>query len=100
MMGVLSDRRKKEAAVARKARTVIHVNQHVIRRNSKEGVAEPPITVKRGKVNTYTDHVDIVVDGQVVASVVYRPESPLSCGARVWVEVPGDSPAAVTPRQM
>lgn len=79
----------------RKPRTVIHVNQHVIRRNQKTGETAPPITVKRGRVNTYTEQVDIVVDGQVVASVVYRPDSPLSCGARVWVEVPGDSPATL-----
>jgi hypothetical protein len=81
--------------MARKAKTFIHVNQHVIRRNKKEGEVAPPITVKQGKRNSYTDRADIVVDGVVVASVVYKPESPLSCGAQVWVEVPGDSPAIV-----
>lgn len=79
----------------RKPKTVIHVNQHVIRRNRKEGTSEPPITVKQGKQNTYTDRVDIVMDGQVVASVVYLPDDPLSCGARVWIDVPGSSPAEV-----
>lgn len=81
--------------MARRAKTFIHVNQHVIRRNNKLGVTEPPITVKQGKRNSYADRVNIVVDGVVVASVVYQPNDPLSCGARVWVEVPGDSPAEV-----
>jgi hypothetical protein len=34
-------------------RTVVHVNQHVIRRNRKEGANEPVITVKQGRKNTY-----------------------------------------------
>jgi len=25
-------------------------------------------------------------DGEVVASVVYSPDKPLSCGAKVWIE--------------
>ena len=85
--------------MGRKLKTFIHVNQHVIRSNKKLGASEPPITVKQGKTNTYTDHVDIVVDGEVVASVVYRPESPLSCGAKVWVEIPGGSPAEIEIRE-
>jgi hypothetical protein len=79
----------------RKAKTVIHVNQHVIRRNRKEGASEPPITVKQGKTNTYTNRVDIIVNDQVVASVIYQPDNPLSCGARVWVDIPGGSPAEI-----
>ena len=67
-------------------KTVIHVNQHAIKRNAKHGTKDPVITVKRGKSNTYGHVAEIVVNGDVVASVVYRPEKPLSCGARVWVE--------------
>jgi hypothetical protein len=62
-------------------RTVIHVNQHKIRARH-----EMPLTVKTYKSNTEASHADIVVDGKVVASVVYRPDDPLSCGARVWIE--------------
>jgi hypothetical protein len=25
-------------------------------------------------------------DGEVVASVIYSPDKPLSCGAKVWIE--------------
>lgn len=68
----------------------IHVNQHVIRRNRKTGETEPPLTVKTYKSNDYANEVDIVVDGVVVASVVYRPSKPLSCGAHVWIESDAD----------
>jgi hypothetical protein len=63
-------------------KTVIHVNQHVIRRNKKTGSRDPVLTVKRGKENTYCHAVE--VDGP--CRVVYSPDKPLSCGATVWVE--------------
>ena len=64
------------------AKTIIHVNQHVIRSNQKTGAREPVITVKQGKKNTYTHEVEILGPSRVV----YSPDKPLSCGARVWIE--------------
>jgi hypothetical protein len=82
----------------RKAKTIIHVNQHNIRANTKDGGNRPPITVKRAKQNTYAHHVRIVgPEGEVVAEVKYQPDHPLSCGARVWIEVPRSSPLKVVP---
>ncbi len=60
----------------------IHVNQHVVRKNNKTGEREPVLTVKEGKKNTYGHSV--TVHGP--SKVVYSPDKPLSCGARVWVE--------------
>ena len=60
----------------------IHINQLIIRRNAKTGEREPVITVKEGKKNTYGHSV--TVHGP--SKVVYSPDKPLSCGARVWVE--------------
>ena len=60
----------------------IHVNQHIIRLNKKNGTREPVITVKAGKQNIYCDRV--LVDG--LTEVVYSPDKPLSCGAKVWIE--------------
>ena len=60
----------------------IHINQHIIRRNMKTGEREPVITVKQGKKNTYGHSVTI--DGP--SKVVYSPDKPLSCGAKVWIE--------------
>ena len=71
-------------------RTRIHVNQHVIRRNGKEadqGKHEPPLTVKDYKSNRKAFEAEIHdAAGFCVARIVYRPEKPLSCGARLWIE--------------
>ena len=63
-------------------KTIIHVNQHVIKSNRKNGVLEPVLTVKTYKSNTYAH--EVVVHGP--SKVVYSPEKPLSCGAHVWME--------------
>lgn len=67
-------------------KTRIHVNQHNIRANSK-GADLPVLTVKDYKENRKTNNVEIL-DGNnnVVATIVYSPEKPLSCGAKVWIE--------------
>lgn len=66
----------------------IHVNQHAIKRNLKRQreksgePLEPCITVKTYKSNTYANEVIILGDSKVI----YRPDNPLSCGAKVWIE--------------
>ena len=60
----------------------IHVNQHKIRANKKHGTNEPVITVKTYKSNDYAHEVNILGESKVV----YSPDKPLSCGARVWTE--------------
>lgn len=62
-------------------KTVIHVNSHRIRAKDPQ-----PISVKTYRSNTPASEADIVVNGEVVASIVYRPDNPLSCGAKVWIE--------------
>lgn len=62
--------------------TRIHVNQHVIKANRKNGTDDPPLTVKTYKSNTKARSVEI--DGP--CRVVYSPDKPLSCGATVWIE--------------
>jgi hypothetical protein len=61
---------------------IIHVNQHIIKRNAKTGEREPVLTVKSYKDNRYAHEVRI--DGPCV--IRYSPDKPLSCGARVWIE--------------
>lgn len=63
-------------------KTIIHVNQHAIRRNIKAEVKEPVLTVKTYKSNTYAHEVDI----KGPSRLVYSPDKALSCGARVWLE--------------
>lgn len=60
----------------------IHINQHKIRSNLKNKTEEPVITVKTSKSNTYAKSVEILGKSKLI----YSPEKPLSCGARVWLE--------------
>lgn len=67
---------------------IIHVNQHKIRKNLKEGTDEPVLTVKTYKDNNYAHEAVLKTkDGTIVAHVIYSPNKPLSCGARVWIEI-------------
>jgi hypothetical protein len=63
-------------------KTIVHVNQHKVRANGKTGERNPVLTVKTYKSNTYANEVKI--NGP--CTVVYRPDKPLSCGAKVWIE--------------
>lgn len=63
-------------------KTIIHVNQHVIKSNRAKGESEPVLTVKTYKDNRYAKRIKI--NGP--AEVVYNPDKPLSCGAHVWIE--------------
>lgn len=68
-------------------KTIIHVNQSVVRANKKNGVENPVLTCKTYKENIYAKEIEILDEsGSVVAKVVYSPDKPLSCGARVWIE--------------
>ena len=63
-------------------KTIVHVNQHVIKKNQKTGERNPVLTVKTYKTNVYAHEVVLKGDSKVV----YSPYKPLSCGARVWIE--------------
>tara|TARA_B100000131_G_C17824577_1_gene495131 strand:- start:225 stop:521 length:297 start_codon:yes stop_codon:yes gene_type:complete len=76
----------------KKMKKIIHVNQHVIRRNTKNGTDEPVLTVKTYKENKYAHEAILKTkDGVELAKVVYSPHKPLSCGARVWLELDTDT---------
>ena len=55
---------------------------HKIRSNKKNNTNDPVITVKTYKSNDYGHTVK--VDGP--CKIVYSPDKPLSCGAKVWIE--------------
>lgn len=68
-------------------KTRIHVNQHHIRANAKDGGRRPCITVKDYKRNRKTNCAEVInAAGDVVCRFIYSPDKPLSCGARLWVE--------------
>ena len=63
-------------------KTIVHVNQHMIKQNSNTGNRDPVLTVKNYKENKYAS--EVVIDGP--CKIVYSPDKPLSCGAKVWIE--------------
>lgn len=72
-------------------KTKIHINQHVIKSNHKNNKRDPVITVKTYKSNNYGHQVDILGPSKVI----YSPDKPLPCGAKVWIET--DSEVIVIP---
>jgi len=62
-------------------RTRIHVNQHQIKANAKDGGNRLVLTVKDYKQNRKCNEVRISN-----GSVIYSPDKPLACGAKVWIE--------------
>lgn len=67
-------------------KTIVHVNQHVIKANRKNGTNDPVLTIKNYKEIKYAH--EVTFNGPV--KFVYSPEKPLSCGAHVWAETMGD----------
>ena len=62
--------------------TRVHVNQHVIRANAKNGENNPIFTIKSKGKNTYAHSVKVIGEMELI----YSPNKPLSCGAKVWIE--------------
>jgi len=67
-------------------KTIVHVNQHVIKNNRKNNVEDPVLTVKTYKENKYAHEVEILGPSKII----YSPDKPLSCGAHVWIETQGE----------
>jgi len=65
-------------------KTYIHVNQHIIRANKKNGTNNPVITIKQGSKNTYCHEVEILGPSKIIYGGNDKPI--LSCGARVVIE--------------
>ena len=63
------------------AKTIVHVNTHLIKKNKKQQQKLPVITAKTGTTNQYGHEVEILGG----CRVVYRPNSP-KYGATVWIE--------------
>jgi|TARA_R110000782_G_scaffold54104_1_gene114569 hypothetical protein len=72
-------------------KTIVHVNQHIVKKNTKTGSREPVLTVKTYKSNDYAHEVEI----EGPSTIIYRPDKPLSCGARVWIETEGKVTAKI-----
>jgi len=63
-------------------KTIIHVNQHIIKSNHKNKERKPVLTVKTYRDNNYVSEVEIKGNSKII----YSPDKPLPCGAKVWIE--------------
>lgn len=66
-------------------KVIVHVNQHVIKHNAKHGTKLPTLTVKLPGGTTRYAHEVAGESARVIDSNSIG-RSPLSCGARVWIE--------------
>ncbi len=62
--------------------TRVHVNQHIVKQNTRSGSNYPCITVKNSKGNTYYHKVFLSGNWELKQEM----DNPLSCGARVYLE--------------
>ncbi|MEO1429203.1 MAG: DNA-binding protein [Cyanobacteria bacterium J06632_19] len=70
-----------------KALTRICVNQHLIRSNGKHGTNKPVIRLESRGIIRYVHNLEI----NGICKLIYRPDKPLSCGAKLWIEVASDA---------
>ena len=65
---------------------IIHINKNIIQQNAKHGTKIPVCRVQEGRKTTYA--MEVIIKGQ--SRLVYRPDKPLSCGAKLWIETDSD----------
>lgn len=70
---------------------IVHVAKQAIQSNLKHGTNEPPVIVRDYRGATRAHEVELVTpDGTVLGRFIHSPDQPLSCGARVWLELDTD----------
>lgn len=67
------------------SKKIIHVNQHFIKANEKDGGNRPVLTVKDSGETIYAR--EVIIEGP--SKVVYNGKQ-LGCGARCWIETYAD----------
>jgi hypothetical protein len=65
---------------------IIHINKNVMQSNNKHGKTLPVCRVEMGGKTYYGSKVDILGP----SSMIYSPDKPRSCGARLWIETEAD----------
>jgi len=79
----------------------VHVHRSMVASNRKSGAREPALITRRGRSGKSTRaHAVEILDatGEVAATLVYRPDAPLPCGATAYVVCPYGSRALLTPQ--
>jgi hypothetical protein len=65
---------------------IIHINRGIIQANAKRGNTEPVCRVEEDGVVRYCMEVQILGP----SNMVYRPDNPRRCGAKLWIETDSD----------
>jgi hypothetical protein len=65
---------------------IIHINKNIIQQNSKRDTKEPVCRVQEGHSVRYC--MEVHIHGP--SKMVYSPDKPLSCGAKLWIETEAD----------
>ncbi len=65
---------------------IIHINRNIIQYNAKHNTALPVCRVLENMKVKYGAEVDI----HGPSKMVYRPEKPQPCGAKLWIETTAD----------
>ena len=65
---------------------IIHINRNIIQSNAKRGTDEPVCRVEENGVVQYCMEVDI----RGPSRMIYRPDKPRPCGAKLWIETEAD----------
>ena len=75
-------------AVARsyQMKTIIHINKNLKQSNDKHGRTLPVCRVEVDGKTWYGSKVDILGP----SSMVYSPDKPRKCGAKLWIETDSD----------
>jgi hypothetical protein len=61
---------------------IIHINRNIIQSNAKRGRKEPVVRVEENGIVKYCMEVEILGPSRMV----YRPDKPRPCGAKLWIE--------------
>ena len=63
-------------------KTIIHINKNLKQSNDIDGRSNPVCRVEVGGETLYGSRVDILGP----SSMIYSPDKPRKCGAKLWIE--------------
>lgn len=61
---------------------IIHINRNIIQYNAKHNMEEPICRVEENGKVQYC--MEVIIKGP--SRMVYRPDKPRPCGAKLWIE--------------
>ena len=65
---------------------IIHINRNIIQSNAKHNKQDPVCRIQEGNKQRYC--MEFIINGP--SRLVYRPDKPLRCGAKLWIETESD----------